>query len=150
MGEATIRILGVYKVELTDALLQQATDQKHGGLSLSKRERRQAEKYVREELSSVVLFEVVVENRDDRFDIGHFSQPGTEQVAYDEAFLTSNGTSVLSRLQTPGDEVLRVTFFLHFFDPKKPLLTSYGELLVPPVQKMPERLQSLVPYEPVT
>jgi hypothetical protein len=149
MGEPTIRILGVYQVELTDDLFQHAMEMKYDGLKLSRRQRRQAKDSVRKELSSVVLIEVVVENRDDQFDVGDFTQLGTEQAAYDEAFLSSDGALVLSRLSAPAGELLRLTFFLHFFDPAKPLVTSYGELPMPSVQKMPERLRALVPYEPV-
>lgn len=150
MNEATIRILGVYKVELTDALFQQAMDEKYGSLGLSRRGRRRAEMHVRKELSSVVLIEVMVENRDDRFDVGDFTQPGSDQAPYDEAYLTPDGTAVLSRLFAPEDDFLRITFFLHYYDPKKPLLTSYGEAPAPAVKAMPERLRLLVPYEPVT
>ncbi len=74
---------------------------------------------------------------------------GSKQAAYDEAFLSPEGKSVLSRWRMPEDSTLRLAFFLHFFDAGKPLLTSYGELPVPPLQQMPERLHSLVPYEPV-
>lgn len=149
MGKPTIRILGVYQVELTEDLFRHAMESKYGGLELTKSQAMQTERYVREELSSVALFEVVVENRDDRWDVGDCTQPGTEQVAYDEAFLSPDGTFVLSRLRAPEGGSLRMTFFLHFFDPEKPLVTSYGELPIPPLQEMPERLQSLVPYEPV-
>jgi hypothetical protein len=150
MGEATIRILGVYKVDMTDDRLRQTMDEKYGGIALSESERRQVEECVREELSSVVLIEVLVENRDDHFDVGDFTQPGREQVAYDEAYLSPDGTSVLSRLRMPEDGSLRLAFFLHFFDPEKPLVTSYGELPTPPIQKMPDILPLLVLYEPVT
>ena len=37
--------------------------------------------------------------------------------------------------------------FLHFFDPTKPLETSYGKVAVPPIQPMPRRLRKLVSYE---
>ena len=150
MADGAIRILGAYKVELTDDLFQRAMELKYGGIELSKRQRLEAERDVRNELSSIVLIEAVVENPDDRFDAGDFTQPGSDQVAYDEAFLSPDGTSVISRLRAPDTQPLRLTFFLHFFDPKKPLLTSYREVPVPPVQRMPERLKSLVPYEPVT
>ena len=149
MGDPAIQILGVYRVEPSDALFQQAMEVKHGSLELSESDRRQAEEIVRGELSSVVLIEVSVENRDDRFDVSDFAQPGTDQTAYDEAFLSPDGNSVLSRLRAPEGESMRLTFFLHFFDPESPLMTSYGQLSVPPVREMPGRLQTLVPYEPV-
>ena len=92
---------------------------------------------------------MLVENVDERFDIGDFGQRHLDQAAYDEAFLTLDGESVLSRLSAPEESTLRVTFFLHFFDPAQPLTTSYGEMEMPEVQIMPERLKSLLPYEPI-
>ena len=77
MEEAAIRILGAYEVEMTDALPKQAMAEKLGGIKLSWRARREAQRHVREELSSVALFEVVVKNHDVRLDVGRFTQSGT-------------------------------------------------------------------------
>ena len=122
---------------------------KYGGLKLSESQRRQAERSARDEISSIAMIEVIVENRNERFDIGDFVQPGSDQAAYDEAFLSPDGTSVLSRLGPPDVEPLRLAFFMHYFDPEKPLATSYGQLPVPSMQEMTDRLQSLVPYQPI-
>lgn len=149
MDKPTIHILGAYRVEPTEGLFRRAMESKYGGLRLPRKQRLEAERSVREELDSVALLEVLVEHRDDRFQVGDFAQPGNDQAAYDEAFLSPDGSSVLSRWRVPEGGTVRVVFFLHFFDPEKPLLTSYGELPVPPLQEMPERLHSLVPYEPV-
>ena len=149
MGEPTIQILGVYQVEPTETLFRQAMELKYGGLKLSQSQRHQAESSVRGEISSIVLIEVLVVNRDNRFALGDFTQPGSDQAAYDEAFLSLDGTTVLSRFRPPEVEPLRLAFFLHYFDPNKPLTTSYGQLPVPPMQKMPERLQALLPYQPI-
>jgi hypothetical protein len=149
MLQPTIRVLGAYQVELTDELFREAMETKYGGMELSESQRQQAEANVREELSSVVLLEVLVENADERFDVGDFSQRGSDQVAYDEAYLALDGTSVVSRFKAPESDSFRVVFFLHFFDPTESLVSSYGEVPVPAIQEMPERLRSLVSYEPV-
>jgi len=149
MEDPAIQILGVYRVPPTDALFQKAMDLKFADIELSDSQRQQAEASVKAELSSVVLIEALIENRDGRFDLGDFAQPESDQTAYDEAFLSLDGKSVLSRLRAPDVEPLRLTFFVHFFDPESPLMTSYGELALPPVQEMPERLQVLAPYHPV-
>ncbi len=149
MQQPTIQLLGAYKVQLTDDLVKKAMESKYGGTQISDAQRRRAEADVREELSSVVLLELVVSNPDKRFSVGDFAQPDSDQAAYDEAYLTADGTSVASRFDQPETGTFRVTFFLHFFDPSKPVSSSYGLLHVPEVQKMPARLQRLVPYKPV-
>ncbi len=146
----SIHILGAYQVHPTEELFRQAMSLKYGGLALSLDQQDLAKQLVRDELSSVVLFEVLVENPDRNFDVGDFSQPDSDQIAYDEAYLSPDGKSVISRLRAPDSESLRLAFYLHYVDSSKPLRTSYGELPMPEIQTMPDRVWSLVPYEPVT
>ena len=97
-----------------------------------------------------MLIELVVEGRDDRFDMGNFGQPDLDQAPYLERFLSDDGTQVIAEdFDVPEGPKLRCAFFLHFFDPAHPLGTSYGPVSVPPVQPMPDRLERLAPYEPV-
>lgn len=149
MQQPMVVILGVYKVPLTQDLFREAMEVKFAGLDLSAEERRDAEEAVRRELSSVVLLDVLVSNPDERFDVGDFGQPDSDQAPYDEAYLSLDGKSVISRCTAPASDSLRIAFFLHFFDPTKPLTTSYGLIPVPAIQEMPEHLQRIVPYTPV-
>jgi hypothetical protein len=151
MPEPKIEVLGVCKVPLTDELLAEAMELKYGYLGASNsRERRAAEEQLKRELSSIVLIEVLAKNLDERFDVGDFAQPHEDQVAYDEAYLSLDGTQVLSRGDPPPDDTQRIVFFLHFCDPERPLKSSYGDMTCPLVQPMPERLAGLVPYQPVS
>jgi hypothetical protein len=108
-------------------------------------------------LESTVLIEVLVRNRDKRFTVADFSQPqegvprDSWQVAWAEAYLTEDGKELLVErwADAPKADTLRVAFFLHCWNPAAPLLTSYRELPCPEVKKMPDRLQKLVPYEPL-
>lgn len=145
----TISILGAYRVDPTNDLFDRAMKLKYGGVMLTNDEREQIEQQVHDELASVVLFEVVVENPDHGFDVGDFRQLDSDQVAYDEAFLSSDGETVVSRLTAPESDFLRIAFYLHYVNLDEPLATSYGELLVPRLEPMPDRLCSMVPYEPV-
>lgn len=148
--DPAVDIVGAYRVRVDEELIDQTLDVQHGGLELSQSDSRLARRQVVELLSGVVLIEVVVSRRDQRFDVGDFQQLGPDQAAYDEAFLSADGTDVLSRgLEVPPVEPLRVAFFLHFFDPAAPLQSSYGALPVPPLQDLPPRLRDLVPYEPI-
>lgn len=149
MLQPTIKVLGIYKVELTGELLQEAMEMKYGGIPLSDSERKEAEEAVRLELLSVALLDVLVSNPDKRFDVGDFGQPSSDQAPYNEAYLSLDGTSVVSRFEPPAGDSLRVTFFLHFFDPTKPLATSYGEIPIPATQEMPKNFQEIIPYTPV-
>jgi hypothetical protein len=134
----------------TPELLAYAMQLKHPDLDLHADQRCQAEEDVREELSNVVLFDVLVSGRDARFDVGDFGQDESDQVAYDEHFLSEDGSEVVEEDSVvPSGKSLRVAFFLHFVDPSKPLNTNYGQVAIPPIQPMPARLRNLVPYEPV-
>jgi hypothetical protein len=144
----SIELLGAYQVRMTRKLFNEAWDAKYGK-SYPRQHRKMAKKHLREELSAIVLIEVLVKNHDENLNLIDFTQPGTDQVAYDEGFLTLDGTELISRYKKPDDVDLRIAFFLHFFDPSKPITTSYGELNIDKVEKMPERLSRLVPYRPV-
>ncbi|MBK7201928.1 hypothetical protein [Candidatus Amarolinea dominans] len=149
MPRPTIKVLGVYKVELSAKLLAEAMETKYGGLQLSAGERIEAEETVRQELSSVVLIDVLVNDPDKQFDVGDFGQRGLDQAPYDEAYLSLDRASVTSRFEAPATDSFRVAFFLHFYNPLKPLTTSYGEVPVPAVQAMPKRFQEMLPYTAV-
>jgi hypothetical protein len=77
--------VGVYKLSVTEELYR-AQLEMYGD-----------EEQCRDHFSSVVLVEVLVNDLDERFNIGHFKQPnpafpeGGEQVAYDEALLSIDG-----------------------------------------------------------
>jgi hypothetical protein len=156
MNEPRIEVLGVYRLPVTEELFREQFDILYG-YPMSEPERAQAERQCREQLSSVVLVEASVHNRDQTFDVGRFTQPqegvpeANWQVAWAEAYLTPDGESLaVERWSKPpqsGD--LRAAFFVHFWQPGLPLRTSYGEVECPAVQEMPERLARLVPYEPV-
>lgn len=149
MREPTIQILGIYRVDLTDELIEEAMQVKYGGVSLSESEIRRAKEAVLEELSSVVLVDVLVSSPDERFDVGDFGQPNSDQAPYDEVYLSPDGLSVVSRYKPPVSDNLRLAFFLHFFDPTKPLKTSYGEIPIPPIRDMPKHYKEMIPYRPV-
>ena len=146
----SVEVVGAYRVDARDDLLECAFEMKYGGLRLSRAEKKRARQDVREELSGLALIEVEVRDRDESFNVGDFQQPGSNQAPYDEAFLTADGTAIASRgFTAPPLEPLRLAFFLHFFDPALPLQSSYGTVSLPALQEMPGRLVELMPYEPV-
>src|SRR5258705_4326417 len=105
----------------------------------------------------LVLFEIAVDNLDERFRIGDFTQemPGAPakawQCAYDEALLTADGSQVIARTSTCtlGLQSCRIAFYFHYYDPLRTMKWTYGEFSGPAVQVVPERLWNLVPYSPV-
>lgn len=149
MPPPSIRILGAFMVRPTPELLASAMEVKYGDLDLDPADLESATGEVRRELASIALIEAEVRGADDAFDVGDFGQPESEQAPYDEAFLSLDGERILSRFERPREPDFRVAFFLHFFDPSRPLSTSYGEVPVPAPSEMTERLARLVPYEPV-
>jgi hypothetical protein len=156
MNGPQVKVLGVYRLPLTEELFRLQFSKLYG-YPMSKAEHAQAERWCREQLSSVVLVEAMVRNRDDTFDVGEFVQPQEGvpaedwQVAWAEAYLTLDGEALaVERWADPppsGD--LRIAFFMHYWQSDKPLYSSYGEVPCPTVKEMPERLARLVPYEPV-
>jgi hypothetical protein len=156
MTEASIEVLGVYRVAVTDDLLREQLDILYPPEGSSV-DRAAAEHQVREQFSSTVLVEALVHNRDASFDIGDFTQPDERrphdswQAAYAEAFLSSDGEALVVDRWSPAPESgdLRVAFFIHYWDPGRPLRTTYGDVQCPPPHVMPDRLARLVPYEPV-
>jgi hypothetical protein len=149
---AHVEIIGVHPIEVTDELVQEAFEVKYGYLE----DPDDALQLAREEVESVVLIEALVKDRDDRFDVAHFGQSqgdklaANDQVAYDEIFLSDDGTSVIARGQREvGAGDLRIAFFLHFYQDTRPLLTSYGSVPLPPKTPMPQRLSAITKYEPV-
>ena len=110
------------------------------------------------ELSSAVLVEALVTGADDRFNAGDFQQPnpsldsGLWQVAWDERYLSADGTALLAStdpFSRPSDSNLRLVFYIHRWQTDQPLLSSYGPVPLPPIQPMPDRLWNLAPYREV-
>jgi len=71
-----IRILGAHPLNVSASLFETVLDARYGGLDDTPEDHRRAVQLTRAELDGAVLFEVFVENRDDRFSVDHFGQPG--------------------------------------------------------------------------
>jgi hypothetical protein len=154
MPEPTLTVLGVYALHFDDGMLKEQTDRLYGP-KLKAVARQEAERRCREQLASTVLIGLDVRDRDDRFDVAQFTQPqattrqDSRQSAWAEVYLSPDGETRLETLwpDPPRESEFRVAFFLHFWNPSLPLMTSYGELQCPQVEPMPERLLRLVPYQ---
>jgi hypothetical protein len=157
-----IEMIGAYPIDVTEALFKEAYDMKYdGGVGLTSAEEAETRALVREELTGVVLVELLVHDVDEACNISDFGQTdgnelgASDQVAYAEVLLNDDGTRLLSE---PFDNIdfdalrgqtARIAFFLHFYDPERPILTSYGPIPAPPRTPMPERLRKIISYEPV-
>jgi hypothetical protein len=141
MPKPTLEVIGVYRLvspKMTPA------------------QQRHTSEHIRRQLQNVVLIETLVENADDRFNCDDFTQQleglprSSWQVAYRETILSPDGRrKCAERLGGKLVASFRVAFYLHYYRPDLPLLTSYGERNCPPVAAMPARLQKLNPFEPV-
>lgn len=148
MPEPKIEILGAYKVEFTDEQIKQFIEDSFGD-ALDEAEKEEMLTAKRDELASVAAFDVSVTNADNKFDAGDFTQPGSDQIAYDEVYLSPDGYSIESQSMPKDPSNFRLYFFLHFVDSQKPLLSSYGELAIPEMKHLPDYLQSVHPFTPV-
>ena len=148
MSEPRIEILGAYRLEFTDEQIKKFIEDSFGD-ALDETEKQEMFPAKREELTSVIAFDVRVTDADEKFDPGDFTQPGSDQVAYDEVYLSPDGYSIESYSKPTNPTNFRMYFFLHFVDSQKPLLSSYGELDIPELKPLPDYLKSIHPFTPV-
>ena len=148
MPQPKIEILGAYRLEFSDEQIRQFIEDSFGD-ALDEDEKHEMFTAKRDELSSVVAFDVLITNADKKFDSGDFTQPDSDQVAYDEVYLSPDGYSVESTSKPKDLTNFRMYFFLHFVDSQNPLLSSYGELNIPKLKSLPDYLRSVHPFTPV-
>lgn len=146
MSEPKLTILGIYRPEISKETWQNQWEITGDDAATN------------EHFDRLVLIEAQINELPEPFDMGQFGQimpagdtwPENMQVGYDEAMLSSDGETLLVRemncAQSAGP--LRFAVYLHFYDPKRPLLWQFGEISCPPVQDVPIRLQMLMPYTP--
>jgi hypothetical protein len=150
MSKVKILISGVYKVPFTQKLYNEAYLSKYSGIRIPFWRKNKVKKQLIEELSNIVLIELIVNEFDDTFNIDSFKQPERDQAPYHEVFLNADGTEVISDgSELPEVDKMRVCFFLHYYDPNKPLNTVYGVFDLPEVLELPKRLKDLIQYTPV-
>jgi hypothetical protein len=148
-----VEVLGVYRLPVTDELVREQIAISYAPGADAEAARHEAE--TRALLGSVVLVELLIRNRDARYDARDFTQAfddrprGNWPAAYMETYLTLDGESIIeTKWPTPPPGDLRVAFYLQNWDPVKPLRTSYGAVRCPAATQLPERLAQLMPFEP--
>lgn len=141
--EPAIYIVGVYKSDIPKAVYREQW-------KVTGDDERTKEHFER-----LVLIEAVATNVDNKFKLKDFGQILSHpmfqphfQCAYDEALLSADGNSLIARRMNCvyGTGSLRFAFYLHFYDPDRPLNWTYGQVECPVLQPMPTRLKTLVPY----
>jgi len=148
MTQPIVKVLGAYKIDMTNEEIKNFLNESFGKV-LTPVEIEEQVMLKQAELSSVIALDVSVTNADEKFDVGDFRQPESEQVAYDEIYLSADGCSIESETKPNDLSNFRIYFFLHFYDKSKSLISSYGETEIPEVQTLPGYLKSLHPYIPV-
>ena len=145
-----VQLIGVYALPIDRAMIKAQAEILYGDDAAAEDLAQ-----TREQLESVVLVEVLVSNAGSEFDVGDFTQedsqqpPENWQAPWAEAFLSRDGGRLLAERGEPlpaAHAAFRVAFYLHYWKPGQPLLTTYGHLATTPPAAMPERLARLVPY----
>ena len=131
----TLKLIGTYRVSVSDEELQFITEEVTGS-----RERTQ------EEVGGLALAEVEVQGARKDFDVGLLHQQGSQQVAHDERYFTVDGLQLIGS-DRPDQPDFRVCFFLHYFDPSKTITSPYGDITPAGLTEMPDRLLSVCVYE---
>ena len=138
-----VKILGVYRPEISEETYQEQWDALGDDAE------------TKEHFAGLVLVEASaadVEGELDLVDLGQqpssTDNPGYFQCAYDEALLTADGQVLVDRRIgcVHGTGELRFAFYLHCFDPHRPIQFKGTDLPTPVVDSAPERLVRLVPY----
>jgi hypothetical protein len=153
---ASINVVGIFRVPIDENELREQLRKYYFFGNVVRDSNRAVHTFV-ETCIPLVLFEITVDNLDERFGIGDFTQEMPEaptkawQRAYDEALLSADGTQVIARKSTctRGMQSGRIAFYFHYYDPLKTMQWTYGQFSGPAVQLVPERLWNLVPYSPV-
>ena len=107
----------------------------------------EAEEAIRAELLATVAIELLVENADPHFRIDEATLPEAAAIA-SPVHLTADGARPLPWREPPVSGSFRTILYLRGYAPGATLGTSYGELLLPSPQDMPERISQLAPFEP--
>jgi hypothetical protein len=143
MSEPSIRVLGVYKPEIPSSVYREQWQV------------TESDSATDAHFEKLALIEAVVSYADERFTMKDLGQtvdvPGFRrhaQCAYDEALLSAVGNTLIDRRMkcVYGTGDLRFAFYLHFYDPARPLESPYGLVECPTIRPVPVRLKILVPY----
>src|SRR5438552_4895138 len=120
-----IEIIGVYPLRVTDELVREAMQIKWSHLKDSASRKKAAEELRNDELGSVVLVEAIIHGTDEQLDVGAFGQSrkggvvlgSNDQVAYDEVFISEDGTAILAEAPAqPVNHKLRLAFLVHYYE----------------------------------
>ena len=100
---------------------------------------------VRQEMRTIVLLEFEVRGATGPLDLIKWHQRYLQHVPYDEVYFSLDRRRLIARgFQQPQEADYAVAFYLHFFDPKRPLVTPYGRVRVPkPKWPRPPHLENL-------
>lgn len=145
MDKPKISLHGVYKLEYDDELIEYAIQQKYGNEYVKDEEYRE---YVLNELDHAYLIELLIENPDEKFDLSDIKQPDNDQAAYDEYYFSTDYKENF-KYSVPELDKFKVLFWFHYFEVEKPLLHSYGNMIITKIDKMPELFKKIKPYFPV-
>ena len=113
-----------------------------------------------ESTAGCYLIELRIHDSQERFDFAKFTQPIAAepienwQVPWLECLLNESGSAVVAddrEMQELAANhwrgTMRIAFYFHQLDLKKPLATPFGEFALPPIAPLPARL-TFLSYEP--
>jgi hypothetical protein len=142
MPEPSLRVLGIYRPYISEETYQEQWQV------------TESDDETKEHFEKLVLIEAIADELREPLRLDELGQEvifgslRSFQCAYDEALLTTDGEAVIQREFgcVKGTGPLRFAFYLHFYDPERPLNWSYGSVECPEIQPASERLRKLVPY----
>jgi len=108
-------------------------------------------------ISDIHLLELNINTSPKDVDVSSFTQKDDTlpkdswQTAYDEHFLNDDGTEVIGTFLEQDSLTgvkTRIAFFMYFIDFNKPLLSQYGEILLPEQPSLiPDRLSKIIEFQ---
>ena len=145
MNEPNISLIGVYKLEYNNELINKAIELKYGE---NHKNDINYKNMVIDELNNVYLIELLVENPDSKFRVDDINQDNNDQAPYDESYYSID-YKIDYNYEMPNIDKFKLLFWFHYLDINNPLNTSYGKVYINKVDKMPEYLINIKKYEPV-
>ena|SRR5688572_13109045 len=112
--------------------------------------------YAVHENPDVSLVELLINKKADEFSLTDFTQEeetrprDSWQAPFNERYLSLDGETIIGDdfdLPEILSDTTRLTFFIYFLDPSKPLVTPFGNLKLTQKQEPPERIKRLVKFE---
>jgi uncharacterized RDD family membrane protein YckC len=148
MTAPKVTVKGVYALTISQDLLEEAMVTKYGGVKLNPEQMQAARNAIREELSHVILVDLLVKNAPEEYNLADIPQGAEQEKPYSLMYLTLDGTAAISRKRPKNEKDIRISFYLHDVRPGDKLKIVDDEVELPAAKPMDFVTYNNNPYRP--